>query len=54
MTKVDCIVEMREEQFNAGLMEGAKILLKKGFSASEVSKDTNIPLQIKELEKEIS
>lgn len=54
MRKVDCIVEFGEEKFNEGLMVGAKILLSKGFSALDVSKDTDIPIEkVKELEKEV-
>lgn len=49
MGKVDCIVEMREEQFNAGLLVSAKILLETGFSLDFVSKKTG--LDINKLEK---
>ena len=54
MGKVDCIVEMREEQFEAGLMQAAKNFLRSGFSVDVVSKNTNLPInQVKRLAQEI-
>ena len=54
MTKVDCIVEFGEEKFNAGLMAAAINLLNMGFSITDVSKGTKLPIEkVKELQKEI-
>ena len=58
MGKVDCITQMRREQFDAGrndgLLEVARNLLINGFSLGFVSKNTNLPItKIKELRNEI-
>lgn len=58
MEKVDCITEMREEQFNAGFGEGilmvARKLLSKGMSVEDVSDGTDLPIsEVKKLLKEI-
>ena len=55
MGKVDCIVEMREEQFTAGLMHVARKLLSKGFSIEDVCEDTELPIdKVKKLYDEIN
>ena len=54
MTKVDCITEMRQKQFEAGLLEVARNLLINGFSLEFISKNTNLPIsKIIELKNEI-
>jgi hypothetical protein len=54
MGKVDCIVEMREEQFEAGLMEAVRNLLISGFPIDVVSKNTTLPIdKVEKLSKEI-
>ena len=62
MGKVDCITQMRREQYDAGhdagrkdgLLEVARNLLINGFSLGFVSKNTNLPItKIKELRNEI-
>ena len=58
MTKVDCIAEMRQKQFeaghNEGLLEAARVLLKKGFSVFDISQDIDLPIdKIIELKNEI-
>ena len=66
MTKVDCIAEMRQKQFDAGrdegfddgfgegLLEVARNLLINGFSLDFISKNTNLPIsKIIELKNEI-
>ena len=54
MARVDCIVEMREEEFNKGyekgLIKAAKNLLIEGFSVELVSKYTTLSLdKVKDL-----
>ena len=62
MTRVDCIAEMRQEQFEAGrgegfedgLLEAARVLLKNGFSVFDISQDIDLPVtKIIELKNEI-
>ena len=62
MTKVDCIAEMRQKQFDAGRDEGfdegllvvARNLLINGVSLDFISKNTNLPInKIIELKNEI-
>ena len=62
MTKVDCIAEMRQKQFEAGhdegfgegLLEVARNLLINGVSLDFISKNTNLPIsKIIELKNEI-
>lgn len=61
MGKVDCIVEMREEEFNNGFDDGvsksslkiARNLLIKGMSVEDVSKVTELPVdEVKKIEIE--
>jgi hypothetical protein len=55
MGKVDCIVEMREEQFEAGLMEAARNFLISGFPVDVVSKNTTLPIdKVEKLAQEIN
>jgi hypothetical protein len=59
MGKVDCIVEMREEQFQAGfdkgLMEVARNFLISGFPVDVVSKNTTLPIdKVEKLAQEIN
>ena len=58
MGKVDCITQMRREQFDAGrkegLLEAVRFLLKKGFSVFDISQDIDLPIdKIIELKNEI-
>ena len=54
MGKVDCIAEMCEEQFNAGLTRAAINMLSMGFSIIDVCKATELSIEkINDLEKEI-
>jgi hypothetical protein len=62
MGKVDCIVEMRQKEYDAGrdagfedgLLEAVRVLLKKGFSVFDISQDINLPIcKIEELKNEI-
>ena len=54
MGKVDCIVEMCEEQFNAGMMHVARNLLALGCSIDIVSKGAELPVEkVMELKKEV-
>lgn len=54
MGKVDCIAEMCEEQFNAGLTRVAINMLSMGFSIIDVCKATELSIEkINDLEKEI-
>ena len=52
MGKVDCIVEMRREQFEAGfsegLLEAARNFLMDGDSLERVSKNTTLPMSVVE------
>ena len=51
---VDCIVEMAEEQFTAGLKHVARNLLAMGYSIDVVSKNCELPLEtVMELKEEI-
>jgi hypothetical protein len=66
MGKVDCIVEMRQKEYDAGrdagrdegfedgLLEAVRVLLKKGFSVFDISQDIDLPIdRINELKNEI-
>ena len=62
MGKVDCITQMRQEQYDAGhdagrkdgLLEAVRFLLKKGFSVFDISQDIDLPIdKIIELKNEI-
>ena len=54
MGKVDCITQMRREQYEAGLLEVARNLLINGVSLDFVYKNANLPIdKIIELKNEI-
>ena len=48
MGKIDCIVEMREEQYNSGFDDGllkvARNLLVNGFPVEMVCENTSLPV----------
>jgi len=54
MTKVDCIVELCDEKFEEGFMEGAKKLLVTGFPVDIVSNIMELPIdKVEELKREV-
>ena len=54
MARVDSVAEFGEEQFHAGIIEAAKMLLVNGNSLKFVSKNLNLPYEkVKELKTEI-
>ena len=54
MNKIDCIVEMRQEQYEAGIRDTINKFLSNGFSLEAVSKGLGLSVaEIKKLLKEV-